>query len=299
MVVRLLCRSRARLESETFTTVASTCPMRDPSTATAVIFQTSGSSGFLVLGKCVEDLIGRAHATESREYLLECETMLFTILAGAGVFNDDEAKAEAGTLSRRGLYSRIGRDSGEDDRIDTMRLKLLLKIGSGKGAPVTFRKQDVAGLKSGRRGNLRNNAGQRCIPQVKRLVDRKLEEIVEVDADINNRGSVAAKRFGQLYRIGNDLCGWMRRGTHADDGILEVNENKCCFVGIKPKFCHGTPLGKDFTEIEGILDFQGIEYEDVLGFVKFDKGRTATGALFTQARQFPGCGGGTVCRGWL
>ena len=167
--------------------------------------------------------------------------MLFTILTGAGVFNDDKAKAEAGTLSRRGLYPRIGRDSGEDDRIDTTRLKLLLKIGSGKGAPVTFRKQDVAGLKSGRRGNLRNNAGQRCIPQVDRLVDRKLEEIVEVDADINNRGTVAAKRFGQLCRIGNDLWGWMRRGTHADDGILEVNENKCCFVGIKLKFCHGTP----------------------------------------------------------
>ncbi len=111
-----------------------------------------------MLGKCGEDLIGRAHATEPREYLLECETMLFTILTGAGVFNDDKAKAEAGTLSRRGLYPRIGRDSGEDDRIDTTRLKLLLKVGSGKGAPVTFRKQDVAGLKSGRRGNLRNNA---------------------------------------------------------------------------------------------------------------------------------------------
>src|ERR1700733_3678305 len=244
MVLRLLCRSTARLERETFTTVASTCPIRDPSTATAVIFQTSGSSRstwFLVLAKCGEDLIGRAHAREPREYLLKCETMLFAILTGAGVFNDDKTKAEAGALSRRGLYSRIGRDSGEDDRIDTMRLKLLLKIGSGKGAPVTFRKQDVAGLKSGRRGNLRNNSGQRCIPQVDRLVDRELEEIVEVHADINNWGTVAAKRFGQLCRIGNDLCGWMRRGTHADDGILEVNENKRGFVGIKLKFCHGTP----------------------------------------------------------
>src|ERR1700752_2149309 len=102
--------------------------------------------------------------------------MLFTILTGAGLFNDD--KAEAGTLSRRGLYPRIGRNSGEDDRIDTTRLKLLLKIGSGKGPPVTFRKQDVAGLKSGGRGNLRNNAGQRCIPQVDWLVDGNLKEIV-------------------------------------------------------------------------------------------------------------------------
>ena len=64
--------------------------------------------------------------------------MLFTILTGAGVFNDDKAKAEAGTLSRRGLYPRIGRDSGEDDRIDTTRPELLLKVGSGKGAPVMF-----------------------------------------------------------------------------------------------------------------------------------------------------------------
>jgi len=170
--------------------------------------------------------------------------MLFTILTGAGVFNDDKAKAEAGTLSRRGLYPRIGGDSGEDDRIDTTRPKLLLKVGSGKGTPVTFREQDVAGLKSGRRGNLRNNAGQRCIPQIDWLVDRKLEEIVEVDADINNWGAVAAKHFGQLCRIGNDLGGWMRRGTHADDGILEVNENKCGFVGIKLKRCHGTPREK-------------------------------------------------------
>src|SRR5580704_18294918 len=244
MVERLLCRSTARLERETFTTVASTCPMRDPSTATAVIFQTSGSSRsnwLLVLGKCGEDLIGGAHATEPREYLLECETMLFTILAGAGVFNDDKAKAEAGTLSGRGLYPCIGRDSGEDDRIDTTALKLLFKVGSGKGAPVTFCKQDVAGLKSGGSGDLRNNSGQRCIPQVERLVDRKLEEIVEVDADINNRGVVGAERFRQLYRIGNDLGGWMRRRIHGDDGILEVNEDKCCFVGIKLKVCHGAP----------------------------------------------------------
>src|ERR1700722_14301407 len=195
----------------------------------------------LFRGKCGEDLIGRAHATQPREYLLECETMLFTILTGAGVFNGDKAKAEAGTLPRCGLYPRIGRDSGEDDRIDTTRLKLLLEIGSGKGAPVTFRKQDVAGLKSGRRGNLRKNARPRCTPQVERLVDRKIEEIVEVDADIDNRSALGAKRFRQLYRIGNDLGGWMRRSIHRDDGILEVNENKCCFMGIKLKFCHGTP----------------------------------------------------------
>jgi hypothetical protein len=33
----------------------------------------------------------------------------------------------------------------------------------------------------------------------------------------------------------------MRRRIHGDDGILEVNEDKCCFVGIKLKVCHGAP----------------------------------------------------------
>ena len=65
--------------------------------------------------------------------------------------------------------------------------------------------------------------------------------MVEVDADINDRGAVAAKRFGQLCRIGNDLCGWIRYGTpcrrwHSGDR----NENKCGFAGIKLNFCHGT-----------------------------------------------------------
>src|ERR1700721_4374342 len=104
MVVRLLCRSAARLESETFTTVASTCPIRDPSTATAVIFQTSGSSRsswLSVLGKSGEDLFGRAHPTEPREYFLERESMLFTILTRAGVFTPDNAKPGPGALCRR------------------------------------------------------------------------------------------------------------------------------------------------------------------------------------------------------
>ena len=135
--------------------------------------------------------------------------MLVTVLAGAGVFDDDQAETEAGALARRGLYPRIGRNSGQDNHIDTTGLKLLLKVGSGKCAPVTFCKQDVAGLKSGRRGDLRSNRGQRCIPQVDWLVNRKLEEIIEVDADVNNRSTVAAKCFGQLSRIVNDLCGWV------------------------------------------------------------------------------------------
>src|SRR5580658_6612514 len=129
MVVRLLCRSTARLERETFTTVASTCPMRDPSTATAVIFQTSGSSRstwFLALGKCGEHLIGRAHASETREDIFKGEAMMLGVLAGAGVFDKHKGEAEAGALSRRGLHAYIGGDACEDDRVDAAGFELLL-----------------------------------------------------------------------------------------------------------------------------------------------------------------------------
>ena len=173
-------RSRARLERDTFTIVASSCARRSPGRDRGDLPDQwiEPIAIELILG--IRQVRREPHWSSARDRAegisIECETMLFTILTGAGVFNDDKTKAEAGTLSRRGLYPRIGRDSGENDRIDTTRFKLLLKIGSGKGAPVTFRKQDVAGLKSGRRGDLRNNAGQRCIPQVDRLVDRKLRK---------------------------------------------------------------------------------------------------------------------------
>jgi len=147
-------------------------------------------------------------------------------------------------LARRGLSPRIGRNAGEDDRIDTTGLKLLLKVGSGKCAPVTFCKQDVARLKSSRRATSEAMAGQRCIPQIDWLVSRKLGKIVEVDADLNHRSTVAAKCFGQLYRIVNDLCGRVRRRTHGDDGIPEVHENKCGLVGSKLKFLPWDSLRK-------------------------------------------------------
>jgi hypothetical protein len=128
--------------------------------------------------------------------------MLFPVLAPAAVCNHSKTKAEAVTLTRRGLYPRIGRNSGEDDRIDATGLELLLKVGSGECAPVTLCKQDVAGLKSRRRGNLRSGGGQRCIPQIDCLVSRKLEEIVEVDADLNH----PERRRGEMLRPALPNC---------------------------------------------------------------------------------------------
>src|ERR1700761_9099495 len=119
MAVRLLCRSTARLESDTLTMVASSCERKDPSTATAVIFQTNGSSpldSLEDLGKGGQDLLGGADACETREDMFKGEAMVLGVLAGASVFNEHKGKAEASTLARGGLDACIGGDACEDDR---------------------------------------------------------------------------------------------------------------------------------------------------------------------------------------
>src|SRR5579872_2155756 len=177
--------------------------------------------------------------------------MLFTILTGAGVFNHDKGKAEAGTLSRRGLYPRIGRDSGEDDRIDTTRLKLLLKVGACKGAPMPLGDEDVAMLETGGRSDLRRCGRQRLIAQVGRLVDGELHGVVEIDAHVDDGSAMNAEGVGKSIGFFDDLCRSMRHWIHADDGILQVDEDKCGLFGVELEFCHGSSLLK----IEDTLDF--------------------------------------------
>src|SRR5580704_16888767 len=96
----------ARLESDTLTMVASSCARKEPSTATAVIFQTNGSrptDSLEDLGKGGQNLIGAANARETREDMFKGEAMLFGALGGAGVFDEHKGKAEASALTRGGL----------------------------------------------------------------------------------------------------------------------------------------------------------------------------------------------------
>src|ERR1700677_3368865 len=125
--------------------VASSCARKEPSTATAVIFQTNGSSppdSLEDLGKGGEDLIGGANASETREDMFKGEAVMLGALGGAGVFDEHKGKAEAGALASRGLDARVGGDPGEDDRVDAARFELLLEVGSGEGAPMALRDED-------------------------------------------------------------------------------------------------------------------------------------------------------------
>src|SRR6202051_2542231 len=153
--------------------VASSCERKEPSTATAVSFQTNGSSppdSAEILGKGGEDLIGGSNASETREDIFKGEAVMLGVLAGAGIFDEHEGKAQAGTLTRGGLDASIGGDACEDDRVNAAGFKLLLEVGSGEGAPMALNDEDVAMLETSGRSNLRCCGGQWLVPRVCGLV---------------------------------------------------------------------------------------------------------------------------------
>src|ERR1700744_1353046 len=113
--------------------VASSCARKEPSTATAVIFQTNGSrplDSLEDLGKGGQNLIGGTDACETREDIFKGEAVVVGVLAGAGIFDEHKGKAEAGSLTRGGLDTCIGGDAGEDNRVDAAGFELLLEVGS-------------------------------------------------------------------------------------------------------------------------------------------------------------------------
>src|SRR5580658_411342 len=190
--------------------VASSCERKEPSTATAVIFQTNGSSpldSLDDLGKGGQDLLGGANARETREDMFKGEAMMLGVLAGAGIFDEHKGKAEASTLTRGGLDAYIGGDACEDDCVDAAGFKLLLEVGSGEGAPMALRDEDVAMLETSGRSDLRCCGRQWLVAQVVRLVNGKFHEVVEIDADIEDGSAVNAEGVGKFFRVFDDLCG--------------------------------------------------------------------------------------------
>src|ERR1700741_1960280 len=165
--------------------VASSCERKEPSTATAVIFQTNGSSppdSAEILGKGGEDLIGGTDACETREDIFKGEAMVFGALGGASVFDEHKGKAEAGTLSRGGLDAYIGGDACEDDRVDAAGFKLLLEVGSGEGAPMALSDEDVAILETSGRSDLRCCGGQWVGARGLTFIGGKDDEVVGAHA---------------------------------------------------------------------------------------------------------------------
>src|SRR5258708_40373790 len=109
---------------------------------------------------------------------------------------------------------------------------------------MTLGDEDVAGLETSGRSDLRRCGGQWLVAQVGRLVDGKLHEVVEIDANIDNGSAVNAEGVGKFFGVFDDLCGGMRHSICADDGILEVDEDECRLFGVELEFCHGSSLLK-------------------------------------------------------
>src|SRR6266550_6643712 len=192
------------------------------------------------LGKGGQNLIGGADAGETRKDIFKGEAVMLSVLAGAGIFDEHKGKAQAGTLTRGGLDAGVGGDAGEDDRVDAAGFKLLLEVGSGEGAPMALSDKDVAMLETSGRSDLRCCGGQWLVAQVGRLVDGKLHEVVEIDADVDDGSAVNAEGVGKFLGVFDDLCGSMRHCIHADDGILQVDEDECGLFGVEVEICHGS-----------------------------------------------------------
>jgi AcrR family transcriptional regulator len=274
------------------TTVASSCERKEPITATDVTFQTSGSSRSAssgTLDKGCDDLVGGADAGQTRKDFFERKTVLFGVLACASVFHKHKSKAEASALARGGFDACVRGDTGEDNGVDAAGLELLLQVGASEGAPVALGDENISRLETCRGSDLRCNCGYWLVAHVVRLVDGLLHEVVDIDADIDNRSSGGTESFGKLFGVCNDLRGGIRGRVHADDGILQINEDECGLLMVKLKFWHGLLYwGSSFNKTEGILDSLDVEYEGALGFVKSCTCRSTAGALGTPSRGLSG-----------
>jgi len=72
----------------------------------------------------------------------------------------------------------------------------------------------------------------------------------------------------------------MGRSIHADDSILQVDDDESGFFGSRFSEFNATPI------IEDILGFMYLKYEDVLDFVKCCPDEAAAGGRNTAACEF-------------
>src|SRR5580692_2156245 len=171
MVVSVVWSSTASVESETLTTVASSCERKDPITATDVIFHTSGSSrspSLGALGKGSDYLRSAAYTRQAREDLFKPKTVLFRVQACTGVFDHHKSKSQPRALARGRLDAVVRGDAGEDNGVDATVPELLLQVGPGKGAPVALGDEKVAVLEADGRSDLRRHRRYRLVTHVER-----------------------------------------------------------------------------------------------------------------------------------
>ena len=56
---------------------------------------------------------------------------------------------------------------------------------------------------------------------------RRVHEVVEIGADVDDGSALTAEDVGKFFGVFDDLCGGMRHWIHADNEILQVDEDEC------------------------------------------------------------------------
>jgi hypothetical protein len=69
----------------------------------------------------------------------------------------------------------------------------------------------------------------------------------------------------------------VRRRGHAENGILQIDEDECGLLGVELEFCHGFLFIEDILKSRRASISLDLEYEDSLAFVKSRSRRTTVG----------------------
>ncbi len=92
-----------------------------------------------------DDLIRGTGETETREDFFDSELVMFGSHCRHAVLSEHDAIVVLVCIATGPLNAKIGRDAGEDDRVDPAPAKLKVELGAVKGAPVSLGYDDFGG----------------------------------------------------------------------------------------------------------------------------------------------------------
>ena len=143
-----------------------------------------------------------------------------------------------------GLHTHVGGNTSEHDGVDAASSELGVELCAVKSTPLALGDQNIAGLgvEFGHQGceicrTTRNAARWRIGDGVQEIF--AVGQIAHCHQD--DGCMVLAKRLDELGGIGNDFSAGSGKHIHADNAVLEVdqNEGRCLGINVQCRSVHG------------------------------------------------------------
>ena len=137
--------------------------------------------------------------------------MSFGVSGSTSVLHDDKGEAQASSLPRGRFDAGVGRNTSEDDGVDSTLLQFLLEIRACESSPVPFGDKQIARLKAGLWRKFRYEGQWRGRVRIAgRFINRELQQIRHVDANVDDRCSFCPEGLRQQIAFSNDFAGRIR-----------------------------------------------------------------------------------------